>query len=378
MNLISLLLLICLFLVAYTYLVFPMGIRFLSTYIKPKRGPVDDSVGHPPSVAIICAMYNEEDVAEEKIANFRSLTYPGLRMYIGSDGSSDRTNEILAKYSNDKTLSIYTFPRRGKVHVINDLAASATEDILVFTDANSMFSQDAIEKLVVHLKDPAVGAVCGRLKLVDASGSSGEGFYWRYETMIKKAESVFKCVIGGNGAIYAVRRNLVKQLPANTINDDFTISMRAFLQGYGMIYAEDAIATEDVGKDDKVEFKRHIRDAAGHYRAMRHLLELLNPLYPKRFFFYVSHRVIRWFVPHLMLLSICLPLLDIHSPIPRASIVAQLLFYGLAILGWLSGSKFLPFYIPFYFTYINVAMFIGCIKNMAGLQRVTWNSTERA
>lgn len=378
MNLISILLLICLFLVAYTYLVFPMGIRFLSTYIKPKRGSADVSVGPPPSVAILCAMYNEEDVAEEKIANFRYLTYPGLRMYIGSDGSSDRTNEILAKYSDDKALSICTFPRRGKVHVINDLAASATEDILVFTDANSMFSEDAIENLVLHLKDSAVGAVCGRLKLVDAGGFSGEGFYWRYETMLKKAESAFACVIGANGAIYAVRRELVQRLPANTINDDFTISMRAIAQGYGMVYADAAIATEDVGKDDKAEFKRHIRDAAGHYRAMRHLIGLLNPLHPKRFFFYVSHRVIRWFVPHLMLLSICLPLIDVSSPISRASIVAQLLFYSLAILGWLSGSKFLPFYIPFYFTYINVAMFIGCIKNILGLQRVTWNSTERA
>lgn len=378
MSLISLILLICLFLVAYTYLIFPLGIRFVSTYIKPKRCAANFSVGPPPSVAIICAMYNEEDVAEEKIANFRSLTYPCLRMYIGSDGSSDRTNEILAKYADDKNLSICTFPRRGKVHVINDLAASATEDILVFTDANSMFSQDAIEKLVVHLNNPAVGAVCGRLKLVDAGGFSGEGFYWRYETMLKKAESVFECVIGGNGAIYAVRRELVHRLPANTINDDFTISMSLIAQGYGMIYADDAIATEDAGKDDKAEFKRHIRDAAGHYRAMRHLLVLLNPLYPKRFFFYVSHRVIRWFVPHLMLLSICLPLMNVSSPISMASIAAQLFFYGLAIFGWLSRAKFLPFYIPFYFTYINVAMFIGFIKNIVGLQRVTWDSTERA
>lgn len=378
MSLISIILLTCLFLVAYTYLIFPLGIRLLSMCVKPKRAPNDVSAGPSPSVAIVCAMYNEEDVAEQKIANFRSLTYPGLRMYIGSDGSSDRTNDILAKYAKDEALTICTFPRRGKVHVINDLAARATEDVLVFTDANSMFSRDAIEKLMLHFNDPTIGAVCGRLKLVDSSGSSGEGFYWRFETMIKKAESVFECVIGGNGAIYAVRRNLVQQLPANTINDDFTLSMRAIAQGYGMVYAEDAVATEDVGKDDKVEFKRHIRDAAGHYRAMRHLIGLLNPLHPKRFFFYFSHRVIRWFVPHLMLLLICLPLLDASSPVSRASIAAQSLFYGLAILGWFSGSRLLPIYIPFYFTYINVAMFIGFIKNMAGLQRVTWNSTQRA
>jgi len=357
--------------------VFPLGLHLLSILMKPERVSVDSSESDKLSVAIICAMYNEEDVAEEKIANFKSLTYPDLRMYIGSDGSSDRTNEILAKHADDQSLSIITFPRRGKVHVINDLISSATENILVFTDANSMFSQDAIEKLVLHMKDPAVGAVCGRLKLVDSSGSSGEGFYWRHETMLKKAESVFKCVIGGNGAIFAIRRNLVQHLPVDTINDDFTISMRAIVQEYDMVYAENAIATEEVGKDDKVEFKRHIRDAAGHYRAMRHLVALLNPFYPKRFFFYASHRVIRWFVPHLMIISLALPFFDLSNQCARFSLLLQVVFYSLASVGWLTGSRFVLLYIPFYFTYINIAMFVGFLRNLLGLQRVSWDRTQR-
>ena len=373
----SLALFLCTFLVLYTYIIFPLGIRLLSTYVKPKRNSIDFAESYQPTVAIICAMYNEEDVAEEKIANFRSLTYPGLRMYIGSDGSSDSTNEILAKYSDDKALSICTFPRRGKVHVINDLISSATEDVLVFTDANSMYSQDAIEKLILHLNDPAVGTVCGRLKLVDNSSSSGEGIYWRYEAMLKKAESVFGCVIGANGAIYAVRRSLVQQLPADTINDDFTISMRAFIQGYSIVYAENAIAAEDVGKDDKVEFKRHVRDAAGHYRAMKYLTALLNPFHAKRFFFYVSHRVIRWFVPHLMIISLGLTLVDLSNQFSKFSFLLQAVFYFLALLGWLTSSRFVLLYIPFYFTYINIAMFVGYLKNIMGIQGVTWDSTQR-
>lgn len=377
LTFLNLIMLTCAFLVVYAYLVFPYGIRFLSTFFKPSRSPIDVIDTYKPSVAIVCAMYNEEDVVEEKIANFKALTYPEIKMYIGSDGSSDRTNEILAQHADNKALSICTFPRRGKVHVINDLIAAATEDILVFTDANSMFSTDAIEKLVIHLIDPEIGAVCGRLRLIDKRGNSGEGFYWRYETMLKKAESVFKCVIGANGAIYAVRRYLVRRLPGDTINDDFTISMRVLAQGYGMSYAEDAIAEEEVGKDDTAEFKRHIRDAAGHYRAMRNLVSLLSPLYPLRFFFYVSHRVIRWFVPHLMLLLICLPLFDLASPISRVLLIVQLIFYSLSFLGWISGTKYFLYYIPFYFTYINLAMLVGFIKNIAGLQRVTWDSTMR-
>lgn len=322
-------------------------------------------------------MYNEEDVAEDKIANFKNLTYPGVRLYIGSDGSSDRTNEILAQHANDASLTIYTFLRRGKVHVMNDLISSAVEDILVFTDANSMYAPDAIEKLLAHLDDPSVGAVCGRLQLVDNEGKSGEGFYWRFETMLKKAESVFKCVIGGNGAIYAVRRKLVCKLPLDTINDDFTISMRVIQQGYCMTYADDAVATEEVGKDDSVEFKRHVRDAAGHYRAMRHLLPLLNPLHPKRFFFYVSHRVVRWFVPHLMIALLILPWPVATRPVAAATLLTEFLFYVLALVRWLSGTKNKLFYIPFYFTYINVALFVGFIKNQLGIQKVAWERTQR-
>ncbi len=364
--------------IIYTYIIFPI-ILIISArifkHITTKITYSNKTQNH--SVAIICAMYNEEDVVQNKIANFKELNYTLLHMYIGSDGSSDNTNKILASYSDDNDLTIRFLPRRGKVNVINDLISFASEDILIFTDANSMFLKDAIEELLSHFSDHSVGAVCGKLKLNDSNCLSGEGFYWRYETMLKRAESVFKCVIGSNGAIYAVRRELVQPLPANTINDDFTISMRTIAQGYGMAYAEDAIATEDAGKDDKAEFYRHIRDAAGHYRAMRHLIALLNPLYPKRFVFYVSHRVIRWFVPHLMLLSIFLPILDAKSPISTASIIAQILFYSLAFIGWLSRSRFLLFYIPYYFTYINIAMFLGCIKNLFGLQRVTWNSTQR-
>ena len=367
----------CAFLIVYTYLLFPLGIRFLSVLIGQSRQPSDNGV-RQPSVAILCAMYNEEDVAEDKIANFKKLTYANVRLYIGSDGSSDRTNEILAQHANDASLTIYTFPRRGKVYVMNDLISSAVENILVFTDANSMYAPDAIERLVAHLDDPSVGAVCGRLHLVDKEGKSGEGFYWRFETMLKKAESVFKCVIGGNGAIYAVRRKLVCKLPLDTINDDFTISMRVIQQGYCMTYADDAVATEEVGKDDSVEFKRHVRDAAGHYRAMRHLFPLLNPLHPKRFFFYVSHRVIRWFVPQLMIVLLILPWFALGSPVVLAILISEVVFYMLALIGWLSRSKHKVAYIPYYFSYINSALFVGFIKNLLGMQKVAWDRTQRS
>lgn len=373
----SIIIVLSVFLVIYTYVLYPVFLQLLAKTFGNKRSSSYETITGALPVAIICAMYNEEDVAEEKIANFKALTYPYIRLYIGSDGSSDSTNTILSKYAADPSISIFTFPRRGKVHVINDLITATTEDIIVFTDANSMYVPDAVDHLVKAFSDPTIGAVCGCLKLIERDGSSGESFYWCFETMLKKAESVFKCVVGGNGAIYAVRRQLAHTLPPDTINDDFTISMRVIQHGYGMTYSEYAIATEEVAKDDQSEFKRHIRDAAGHYRAMRHLQPLLNPFYPKRFFFYVSHRVIRWFVPHLMVLLIVLPWFCLHQLIPLIILVLEGGFYLLAMFGWLSKSKLKLVYIPFYFSYINTAIFVGFIKNMLGIQKVMWDRTQR-
>lgn len=362
-------------LVIYTYVVYPV-ILFLFSRLLPRRR-MENTVSTPPRVAILCAMFNEEKVVREKIHNFMKLNYEQLRIYIGSDGSFDGTNDILESYRSDDRIRVFLYPRRGKVHVMNDLMREVQEEILVFTDANSMFEPNAVQKLVAPFVEREIGVTCGRLVLLEESGKSGEGFYWRFETFIKKAESLFNCVIGANGAIYAIRRVLVAPLPATTINDDFTISMRALAQGYGVRYVEEAVATEETHPDDTVEFRRHIRDAAGHYRAIVYLKSLLNPFHPKRFFFYVSHRVIRWFVPHLLVLLLVLPLFALDDGIIRAVYFLQLVFYALALVGYLLKTKAKCFYIPFYFLYINLALMIGFLKNMIGTQKVMWDSTKR-
>ncbi|MDP3697165.1 MAG: glycosyltransferase family 2 protein, partial [Candidatus Taylorbacteria bacterium] len=217
----------------------------------------------------------------------------------------------------------------------------------------------------------------GLLKLVGYGKASGEGFYWRYETAIKKLESELHSVIGANGAIYAVRSKLLAPLPLSTINDDFINSMRVIEQGYGVKYAPDAIAYEEATFDDSVEFKRHVRDGAGHYRAMIHLYRLLNPLRCKTFFLYVSHKVIRWFVPFYLILMLIIPLFNFLDPLIRRFYYVQLVFYLLVLIGWVSGTKIKIFYVPFYFIYINIALLIGFIKNIVGAQKVAWSSTAR-
>lgn len=366
-----------LFLILYSYLLFPLILMGLVRVTGKRDHAGPGELPEHPRVAVLCAMYNEEKVAREKIENFLQLDYDRTRLYVGSDGSSDATSVILNEYADNDRIVIHEFPRRGKVYVINDLMAEADEEVIVFTDANSMFQPNAITKLVGHFRNPRIGAVCGRLQLMSSGRMTGEGFYWRYETAIKKLESRLECVIGANGAIYAVLKKLLRPLPATTINDDFTNSMRVIEQGYGVTYAEDALACEEVYPDDSVEFRRHVRDGAGHYRALACLYKLLNPLKFKIFFLYVSHRVIRWLVPFLMIVLLAAPLFIPSNPLVHAAFAAEIALYILVMATWLTKSRNKFLYFPFYFVYINLALFIGFWRTVLGVQKASWESTER-
>lgn len=368
---------LALFLTIYTYIIFPVLLFIITKIFNEEDEKVQQDIKDEPRVAVICAMYNEEKIVRNKIDNFLNLKYRNIKFYIGSDGSNDKTNLILKQYSTNNKIIVYEFPRRGKVYVINDLISKANADILVFTDANSMFKNDAIQHLLKHFSNKKTGVVCGRLKLIKKGQTSGEGFYWHYETAIKKLESIFSCVMGANGAIYAIRKKLVAPISINTINDDFIISMRVLERGYGIVFEENAVAHEEINHDDSVEFRRHIRDGAGHYRALFHLYRLLNPLKLKIFFLYVSHRVIRWFVPMFLILMLICPIFIKECILIKLLFVVEVIFYFLAVMGWLTKTKSKVFYIPYYFIYINIALLFGFCRNILGIQKATWNSTAR-
>ena len=193
-------------------------------------------------------------------------------------------------------------------------------------------------------------------------------------------ESKLGYVAGANGAIYAVRKELFKPLPPRTINDDFTISMRIVEKGYRCIYEENAIAYEDVSPTVKGEFRRHIRDGAGHYLAMRYLIRLLNPFLGIRAFIYWSHRVVRWIAPFIMIFLVIINLLLINYFFYKITCLLQAGFYLLAIAGFINiESKRMPFfiYVPFYFCNLNLALLLGFFKVLTGKQKITWESTDR-
>ena len=186
---------------------------------------------------------------------------------------------------------------------------------------------------------------------------------------------------GASGTAYAIRRELFSPFYSNTINDDFEISMGIVKKGFKCVYEENAISFEEVAPSLESEFRRHVRDAAGHYIAVIHLIGLLNPFLGIRFFVFLSHRVLRWFAPFMLIVVLVVNLFLYDQVLFRSLLILQAIFYSLAMIGWaMSIKKQLPFfmYVPFYFCNLNVALLIGFWKAISGKQRTKWDSTERA
>ena len=370
-------------LIAYTYLVYPL-LMWVAARFAPSRRPVTPAESYP-AVSMIIAAYNEEEVIEEKIRNCLALRYPAekLEVLIGSDGSSDRTVELASRFSENRRVVVHAYSRRGKVWVVNDLVQVARGDVLVFSDANTIYAPEALERLVDRLRETSVGCVTGLLclrKKGDHVGASGESFYWKYETFKKRQEQAFLAVAGANGAIYALRRELFEPLSGKTINDDFTISMRVYLKGYRIALAEDARAYEYTASDFRGEFNRHVRDSAGHYRAMLELAGMLNPLLGMPSFCYLSHRVVRWITPFLMIAALAASGLLASDAVYSWLFALQVTAYVCVAAvspHVMRGGKIGVLFVPYYFVTINAAILIGFVKFCMGTQTSLWRPAER-
>jgi len=362
------------------YLFYPISLKLMGIWTSKSE---EVQITELPPLSIIIAAYNEEAVIAERIENCFSLDYPTdmLEVLIGSDGSDDKTNEIVKSKTRER-LNFFEYERQGKATTVNRLVENATGDILVFSDANTNFDKDALIKLVSGFSDENVGAICGQLKLESDKneGKKGEGFYWKFEVFLKKMENQFGIVQGGNGAIYAIRKEYFQKLSPQTINDDFTISMSVYRFGKKMVYAEDAIAREKVGETISDEMKRHIRDSSGHFIAVGELLFLLNPFNGLSSYAYWSHRILRWIFPLNMCLIFFLNIALNDSPFYLFIFYMQILFYAMAgISGLLHivGGLTTPFFFTYYFLLLNTCLAVGVLRVVTGKAKPTWQSTQR-
>src|SRR5918993_5493372 len=219
---------IAVFIVFYNYAGYAVLLFIIN---RIKRSGKINIPEHYPSVSFIVAAYNEEDCIEKKIINSLQQEYPKEKIeYIFiTDGSTDGTNDIIKKYPSIILLS--EKERRGKTAALNRVVKSASNDILIFSDANTALNKDAVKMIAAHYADESVGGVAGEKKVV-ASGENGnevgagEGLYWKYESTLKKLDSDFYSVVGAAGELFSLRRELYEPVSENVILDDFIISMQ--------------------------------------------------------------------------------------------------------------------------------------------------------
>lgn len=338
--------------------------------------------GEPPKVSLVVAAYNEASCIGQKVENSLALDYPRDRfeVLIGSDGSDDGTDEIVAA-STDPRVRLSPAPRGGKVSVLNRCIPAATGDIVLLSDANTMIDAAAVQRLVRHFDDPTVGAVCGRLMLYNPSKQDyEESAYWSYESLIKFYEGKHGAVMGANGGLYAIRRSLFSALPGDTIVDDFVIPLRLMDRGYRVVYEPEAIAYEETTEDYAQEFGRRARIAAGNFQSLGMVPGLLAPSAGFKAFAFWSHKVLRWAAPAFMLAALVANLFLLGSPLYQATLAAQIGFYGLALagrFGLFRGKLRKAASVAHYFVTMNVALAVGFWRFLRNSQRVTWDRTAR-
>ncbi|MBS4027441.1 MAG: glycosyltransferase [Ignavibacteriales bacterium] len=333
-----------------------------------------------PKVSVIIPMYNEERNVVKKMENSFTLNYPQekIEFLIGSDGSTDKTNEILKTYDHKANTKIFYFSRKGKAGILNALEKEASGEILLFTDGDCLLHSNAIQEGVTFFSNENVGGVCGNLLFTSANNSKvRESFYWKFETLLRKYESEIKTIIGGSGQIIFIKKIFYRNLPDNIgIADDFVIPMSIIKQGKNFVFAEKAIATTNEVENVQGEFRRRVRIGTQNFQSFSFLSEFLNPRYGFVTFALVSHKVLRWFAPFLMfgLLLSSWFVQQINSFLYYLWI-SQIIFYGFSFLGFIisvMGKKNRLLIYPYYFLAMNAALFVGFLKFLFNKQKPTW------
>lgn len=372
---------LCVILVAYVYVGYPILLGVLSRIKSPKTVATADIT---PTVSFVISCYNEEQVLEAKINNSLAFDYPDnlIQIVVVSDGSDDATDDIAKRYSSKNVLLIRQEGRLGKTMGINMAIPYCEGEIIVFSDANAMYQPGAIKKLVRNFNDNQVGYVVGAAIYSDAdtnASSKSEDSYWQYEMKIKKIESDICSVVGGDGAIYAIRKHLFEPLDAEDIND-FVNPLQIIAKGYRGIFEPEAICFEETAADFRKEAKRKERIVNRSFRGLIKVKEVLNPL---KYGFYsiqlISHKLLRWLVPFFITIGgiFSLPLAFNNSLFFQILILAGLALSWLAMIGHFKKNHdnlSSIYYYPYYFFLVNIYAARGIIEAVKGNIQITWST----
>jgi cellulose synthase/poly-beta-1,6-N-acetylglucosamine synthase-like glycosyltransferase len=372
---------IALFVPVYVYIGYPAILIVLDKLVKGKPVHTDDI---SPPVSLIVSCYNEADVIEQKITNCLSVDYPQhqLEVLFVSDGSDDGTDDVIMQYCNERIKLIRQDGRLGKSMGLNLALAEAKGEIVVFSDANAMYKENALKMLVRNFHDESVGYVVGAAIYKDeaeSSAGSTENIYWQYEIFIKKIESKLHSVVGGDGAIYAIRRSLYEPLDKEDIND-FVNPLQIIAKGYRGIFDADAICYEQTAGDFDKEGKRKQRIVNRSFSGLMKNITVLNPL---KYSFYslelFSHKLLRWLIPFFLLIAAVGIIILAHMKIVmfQWALLFGILFTWSILIGKLLKNR--PacpsiILIPYYFYLVNINSMKGVLQSLRGNVQITWST----
>ncbi len=382
-------------LIVYAYAGYPLALFFLSRF----RLIPEWNINEQPSVSLVIAAYNEEQAIAQKLDNSLGLDYPRdrLQILVAVDGGQDQTLEIVKQYA-DKGIECNFKPgRNGKMAAINRIMQKTRGEIILFSDANNLFSTQAIKQLIKPFSDASVGAVTGSKNIIQGDGLLGESesLYWRYESYIKQLETRLGCCTAVAGEILAVRKSLFQSPPDQVINDDFYLATDLIKRGYRVIYQPQAKSFERISATAADEIKRRARIIAGRYQALANASRLIPFNRPIIAWQLISHKFLRPLVPFAMILALLANAYAVIIPpvVSNATwfnlgypynwllLSLQGLFYGAAWLGnqrkqkgWF--GKVL--YLPTFLVNSNWAALIGFYRYLTGKQTALWERVQRS
>jgi len=371
--------------VVYGYFGYPLAAAAAGLLLDRRVGKAPAT----PALSVVIAAFDEADDIEARLHNIFDSRYPGDRVevVVASDGSTDRT-VALASLVDPSRVHVLDLPRRGKAAALADAVAAASGEILVFTDANTMFHPDALAMLARNFADPDVGGVAGRTEYVVASAAEssgrGEDLYWNYDTWLKDLETRTGSVVSAHGGMYAIRRELFRPVEDPAVTDDFAISTAVVAQGKRLVFEREALGTEKTMARSGPEFRRRVRLMTRGLSGVLLRRELLNP---GRYGFYAvalaSRKVLRRAVPltfpPLFVLSLSLASANRFY---FAVAAAQVGFLTLAALGWLTRGNRVGrspvLYVPFFFCLANLASMAALWNVVRGRRIERWTPQRHA
>jgi cellulose synthase/poly-beta-1,6-N-acetylglucosamine synthase-like glycosyltransferase len=372
---------VCVLGILQTYFIYPAAL-ILGGKSKRESPVLNTSL----TVGVIIAAYNEENVIAKKIQSILDSDYPAekIKIYIGSDASIDKTNELVASFQKthpNVNLKIFK-GRSGKAFIINDLAKECPDDIFILTDANVFFTQNTISNLVRHFSNPKTKQVCANIIKTSDKNIQIQGlekkYLWLENTIKLKESNTWGFVIGAEGGCYAIRRENYSPVPKNFFMDDFYITMSVIKNKGEVLFDDQAIVYEDLPSESSEEFKRKIRISIGNYQNLFEFKSLLWPLWSPISFAFISHKILRWLTPFFLILIFIVSLFlaiyqdyFIYFSAAQATLFLTPLFIPVL-------KKVKPILFIAHFYNMNLALLIGYFSYLKGVKSSVWQPTPRA